>query len=414
MSLEVKNGITYIKIKGTPKERGLQQGQLLREHIDRALKMLFASKMFKSIKPKHTPLFFVKIGLGYLGKKNIEKDLKKYLPEHFEKMKAISKGAKLSQLLNMGLHFFEVLNGHPKVLYRNPPDIAKHYSMDHIPKIPSVPNIGCSMFFAMPPATANNEYYYARNYDFPKILQPFQMVREEIPDDGIRNLTLTQYPLVGAHIGMNDKGLVVGYNYGRAWKWDPLDFRLKGIPGTYILQKVLETCETTEEAVEYVKNFPARSNGFHFGIMDASGNATLVETTATRWAIRKPENGVLVHTNIYVTDKLRDANLPYDVRFSMGDADFSPIESPIRRFKRGYELMIKNLGKIDIAALKSILRDHDNGDPEKEGPDDFSICTHGVAGITLASIIANPKRKEMLITDKQPCMSEYTLFKLQN
>ena len=223
---------------------------------------------------------------------------------------------------------------------------------------------------------------------------------------------MTQFPLTGCHHAMNEKGLTIGYNYGRCWKTQPLDFRLNGLPGTFIIQKAIETCETTEEAVEFITKFPARSNGVHFGILDASGDAKVVETTATRFAIREPDDGILVQTNTYRSKEIEDANLPLDVRFKFKGADFSPIESPIRRFKRATILMEGLRGKIDKKGIESILSDHDNGDPNSEGPDDFSLCTHGQAAITLASLITEPKKLKFWVIDRQPCTGDYKEFSL--
>ncbi|MCK4779627.1 MAG: linear amide C-N hydrolase, partial [Candidatus Lokiarchaeota archaeon] len=222
-----------------------------------------------------------------------------------------------------------------------------------------------------------------------------------------KNLNFTQYPFTGCHMGMNEKGLAIGYNYGRSWKKEPLDFRLKGVPGTFIVQEVLETCATTQEAVDFITKFTERANGCHFGLMDTSGDTCVIETTSTRHAIRKPEDGILAHTNHYQTEELKDANLPEYVRFKMDDMDISPIESPIRRYQREIELLEKNKGQITMNTIKSILSDHDNREP-----DDFTVCTHGPSAGTLGSIIVLPTKREFWVTDNHPCSSEYEKFVL--
>jgi isopenicillin-N N-acyltransferase-like protein len=281
------------------------------------------------------------------------------------------------------------MSGDPKSLYKNPPVQA------------------CSMIFALPVATSDNLMIFGRNYDFPNVLQPFQVVREETPDEGYRNINFTQYPLSGCHMGMNEKGLAIGYNYGRSWKTEPLDFRLKGVPGSFIVQEVLETCATTQEASNFITNFTCRSNGCHYGLMDSSGDTCVIETTSTRHAIRRPEDGILAHTNHYQTEKLKDANLPDFVRFKMDDMDISPIESPIRRYQREIELLKEHKGQITKQTVKEILKDHDNREP-----DDFTVCTHGPAAGTLGSIIILPTKKEFWVTDNHPCNSEYEKFLL--
>jgi hypothetical protein len=386
--------VLAIKTSGSPFERGLQQGTILRDRARAALEQVFSSKMFNEFRPKWVPLAVMKWGLGQIGKKNIRSVVEKVFPHHHEKMVGLSQGLGISTNLNYGLHFLEVLNGDPQALYRNPPVQA------------------CSMLFALPEATTDGEILFGRNYDFPKILQPYQMVRTEEPDGAYKNISLTQYPFIGNHMAMNECGVVIGYNYGRSWKSDPLDYRRQGVAGTIFMQELIEQCKSTQEVIDRVTAFQHRSNGIHFGVVDESGDAAVVETTTTRWAIRRPENGLLAHSNIYVTPELEDANLPLDVRFKMGDADFSPIESPIRRFKRANALLAAHRGSITTDTLKNILRDHDSGDPGEPGPNDFSLCTHGTAGITLASIIIRPEKREFWVIDNQPRTGEYEKFVL--
>lgn len=382
--------VDYIKIEGNPAERGFQQGEELKEKIHTTFDTVFHSKMFSEVTSKFIPLSVIKFALGVMGKRNIKKSLSDLLPNQYDKMIALSKAAGISKGLIYGGHFIEVMSGDPQSIYKNPP-------------VPS-----CSMIFALPEATSDNSMIFGRNYDFPNVLQPFQVVRKEIPENGYKNLNFTQYPLVGCHMGLNEKGLAIGYNFGRSWKKQPLDFRLKGVPATFIIQEALETCVTTQKAIDFISNFPARANGFHCGLMDNSGDTCVIETTSTRYAIRRPNNGILAHTNHYQTDELKDANLPEYVRFKMDDMDISPIESPIRRYNREIELLNKYHGHINIEIIKEILRDHDNREP-----DDFTVCTHGVAAGTLGSIIVLPQKKEFWVTDNHPCESKYEKFTLK-
>ncbi len=113
-----------------------------------------------------------------------------------------------------------------------------------------------------------------------------QVVREEKPSEGYRTLMLSQYVMAGAHIGLNEKGLALGINYGRTWKNHPLDYRLTGSPAQLILQECLETYDSVEDVIQFVTKFPARANGFHLGAINSTGDACVIETTSTRSAIR--------------------------------------------------------------------------------------------------------------------------------
>jgi predicted choloylglycine hydrolase len=381
--------VDLINLQGNASERGFQQGDFLRDKIRNMFEVVFHSEMFSEVTSKLIPLSVIKIALGLMGKKNIKNPLQQELPNLHEKMIALGKGAGIKQHILYGSHYIEVMSGDPKSIYKNPPVQA------------------CSMIFALSEATSDQSILFGRNYDFPNVLQPFQVVRKETPDEGYKNINFTQYPLTGCHMGLNERGLAIGYNYGRSWKSDPLDFRLKGVPGSFIVQQVLESCATTSEAVDYITNFPSRSNGCHYGLMDGSGTTCVIETTSTRHAVRHPEDGILAHTNHYQTEKLKDANLPEFVRFKMNDMDISPIESPIKRYKREIKLLKKYNGKITIDIFKAILRDHDNREP-----DDFTVCTHGPSAGTLGSIIILPTKNEFWVTDSYPCNSEYEKFKL--
>lgn len=381
--------VDFIKTKGNPAERGFQQGEQLKDKIHNMFDVVFHSKMFSEATSKLIPLSLIKLVLGIWGRKNIKKPLQQLLPNQYKKMIALSEGANIRGNILYGSHFIEIMSGNPKSLYRNPPVQA------------------CSMIFALPEATSDDSIIFGRNYDFPNVLQPFQVVREETPINGYKNINFTQHPLTGCHMGINEKGLSIGYNYGRSWKKEPLDFRLKGVPGTFIVQELLETCATTQEAISFITNFTARANGCHYGLMDASGDTCVIETTSTRHAIRRPKGGILAHTNHYQSEKLIDANLPDYVRFKMDDMDISPIESPIRRYKREIELLTKYNGQITMKTVKIILSDHDNREP-----DDFTVCTHGPAAGTLGSIIIIPAKKEFWVTDNHPCNSEYKKFTL--
>ncbi|MFX1379844.1 MAG: C45 family autoproteolytic acyltransferase/hydrolase [Promethearchaeota archaeon] len=381
--------VDFIKLKGSPAQRGFQQGEQLKDKIRNTFDVVFHSEMFSEVTSKLIPLSIIKLALGIIGRRNIKKSLRELLPNQYEKLNALSKGSEMKERLLYGAHFIEVMSGDPKSLYKNPPVQS------------------CSMIFALRKATSDNSLIFGRNYDFPNVLQPFQVVREDVPDNGYKNLNFTQYPLIGCHMGLNEKGLAIGYNYGRSWKKEPLDFRLKGIPGTFIVQEVLEICSTTEQAINYITTFPSRANGCHYGLMDASGDTCVIETTSTRHAIRRPEAGILAHTNHYQTRELKDANLPDYVRFKMDDMDINPIESPIRRYKREFKLLNTYNGQINIDTFKNILSDHDNREP-----DDFTVCTHGPAAGTLGSIIIFPNKKEFWVTDNHPCSSEFEKFTL--
>ncbi|MFX1450487.1 MAG: C45 family autoproteolytic acyltransferase/hydrolase [Promethearchaeota archaeon] len=386
--------VEFIHLKGSYEEMGLQQGKQLKTKIKDMIDYIFHSEMITVIKPRLVPLFLLKFGLGLLARFKIKKAIQKYLPNQNEKILGIADGAKISKNFTYGMHFVEIYSGNPK-------------TTAYIPQ-------GCTMLFALPPATADDSLLFARNYDFPNVLQPYQMVRVDEPDDKLKTICVTQYCIAGNHIGMNEKGLAIAINYARTWEKYPDDFRFNGVPSTLLVQEALENLETTEEAIDFFSNFPARANAIYFGIMDKSGDACVVETTCKRFAIRRPEEGIMAHSNTYRTEELSDVNVPDRFHWKIKNMrHVSYIKSPKMRYERAFELLSKFKGEITMETLKEILSDHYNKETgEKETGDDYTICSHGETGSTLASIIVRPQTGQFFVTDNRPCQSIYEEFKI--
>ncbi|MHA1680572.1 MAG: C45 family autoproteolytic acyltransferase/hydrolase [Promethearchaeota archaeon] len=384
-----------ITLKGSPFERGLQQGEQLKDEIKLAKREVFYSQLFKEAKPSWAPVPLAVFGLSMIGKSKIKKACQVHVPRQHEKLLGIAKGSGISRRLAYGLNFLEQYTGDPKSSYKEP--LVQDAS----------PSPACTMVFALPPATADGSMIYGRNYDFPNIFQPYQMLRYEYPDDGYKNINLGQYPTAGTHVGMNEKGLVIAENYGRSWKTDPLDFRMDGVPNMMIIQEALENLSTTQEVIEYITKFPARTNGCHFGVVDESGDACVIETTTTRFSVRQMEDGILAHSNMYQTDELMDANVPDHVLWKYKGLEVPYTKSPKARYKRAKELLEKNKGNITFDTIKEILSDH------QDGPSDFSVCCHGHTGSTLASIIVKPKEREFHVANNTPCETDYVKYRLE-
>jgi hypothetical protein len=371
-----------ITIAGDSRERGFSQGQQLKERIAAAKKGVFYSQLFKEMKPKLVPVPLAVYGLSIMGRNRTKEYIEKHVPRQHEKMRGIAEGAGEKLDLVYGMNYVEVMAGNPKTSYSKPLVQA------------------CTMVFALGKSTADGSVIYGRNYDFPPILQPYQVARVEKPTDGFKNVNLSQFPLAGTHVGLNEKGLLIGYNYGRSWKTEPLDYSPRGIPTMLIVQEALETCKTTQEVIDLVTKLP-RTNGAHYGVVDESGEACVIETTATRHAVRRvPESGVMAHTNMYHV--IADANVPDDVMWKYTGLQVPYTKSPKERVARAAEMIEKARGKITVETIKSILSDHAGREP-----DDFTICTHGVTGATLSSIIIKPRSREFWAIDNQPCKSPH-------
>lgn len=133
-------------------------------------------------------------------------------------------------------------------------------------------NSGCSI------VTGND--FLARNYDYhPKTYEGrFLLYR---PSD--REYFATIGPsqrILGRIDGMNEKGLTIGYNFVHQ------RFPEEGFICNMLSRIILETCTTTEEAVEKLTQMPHR-HSFNYVINDASGVRRVVEGSPRGTAVRE-------------------------------------------------------------------------------------------------------------------------------
>ena len=383
--------VRFIEIEGSHYTMGIKQGIEILEVYEKLFSQILVSDLFKKVKPKLIPTGLLLNAFAWLSKRMIKNSLIEHTPKQHEFILGLAEGLEISENFGYMVNFLEVITGHPKLTMTWPKELKNL--------------IACTQLFALSSTTTDGNDYLARNYDFPNELEDYQIVRLTKPEDGYKTICMTQVCLAGTHQGMNEKGLAIAQNYGRGWRKEFKDYKLKGVPASIIIQNALETCATMDEAVDFITKFPNRTNGAHYGILDKEGNACIVETTATRHAFRYPENGILAHTNLYMTEELMNANVPETVNWKTEHMTRPYYLSPKRRHERANELINTMKGNLNREELYKILSDHNNREP-----DDDTVCTHGEVGSTLATITAIPKRLEFWVTDTFPCKSQQEKF----
>jgi len=178
-------------IKGNAHERGVSQGQQLKDRVKAAKQGVFYSQIFKEMKPKLVPVPVAIWGLSRMGKNRTKEYIEKHVPRQLEKMRGIAEGARRSSTSSTDA----LRRDHG----RQPEDLVLE-----------APRPGLHDGIRAGKSTADGSTIYGRNYDFPKILQPYQMARVEKATDGYKNINLSQYPMAGTHIGLNEKGYPSG------------------------------------------------------------------------------------------------------------------------------------------------------------------------------------------------------------
>ncbi|MFD1039987.1 C45 family autoproteolytic acyltransferase/hydrolase [Virgibacillus byunsanensis] len=130
---------------------------------------------------------------------------------------------------------------------------------------------GCSIF------TDNN--YMIRNYDYhPKTYEGRYTIYQPT-DQGYAIIGPSQR-ITGRMDGMNEKGLVIGYNFMHRKK--PGD----GFICNMIGRIILESCADVREAVNMLKEIPHR-HSFSYMVLDKSGETFVVEATPRGVEVRK-------------------------------------------------------------------------------------------------------------------------------
>ncbi len=377
---------------GSAYERGHAQGEALRETWLSMEQDFFNSEILKSAKPAFIPNFIVRMALSSWGNNRTRHAVKQHLPSIYERVKGIGDGLGIPRRYAWGLQYAELLF----CLAGN--SLA-------------IPNTGCTQAHATPKATADGKPLSSRNYDFPNMLLPYQIIRREIPSEPGRLATMnaTQVPTAGSHQGINEAGLTIGANNNRAWI--PADYNTRGIPSLMLLQEALETCRTVSEAAAFITNFPARGNAGFFGIMDASGDCCVVEFTASRFSIRKPDDsGVIAQANHFIN--MKEANIPDGTYWrikGMEDVEYSA--STKARYASADQLLHEHAGKITVETLKTILGNHNANDGTGN---DMTVCCHGEAGSTLSSFVIDINERTMWVAESTPCRNPYKEIKFRN
>lgn len=180
---------------------------------------------------------------------------------------------------------------------------------------------GCSIF--------TGDHFMVRNYDFhPKTYEGRVVLYQ--PQQGYASIGPSQR-IVGRADGMNEKGLMVGYNFvNRRHGGD-------GFIPTIITRMILEQCQSNQEAISLLNYVPHR-HSFNYVLADRYGNRQVVEATSR--AVRVKE--ARYSTNHF--DLLTDDN-----RYHLADS------------KRRLEIFKKQPISLSIEKAYQLLNDRNKG-----------------------------------------------------
>ncbi len=373
--------VNLLQLKGTHHEIGLKQGQAIRADISKFLREMPNIRAFTMMKPKLIPTSLYL----YLGKRRATKlllnDITQHQPKQMERLRGISEGAELNIPTTLFLQSLELLIGTPTYTTQ-----------------------ACTTLAFTQARTKSKEVIVAKNFDYLNDLSPYQLLIESNPEGRYRTLSSTVGPLPGTLDGMNEHGLTVTYNL--IFSTDkPTNY----VPLSMVLQEMLETCRSTEEAVRYVTESKRGGHEAVLTIADPSGDVRAVELTSNHSATRRITSGQMINANKCQTDEMRRFEVPHNAVYSGSGSPeewrgMRVHESSEMRQSRAEELL-RVEGGVDEEKIKSILRDHRGGDPSN-----LTICMHGSLFSTVRSVIFYPERRSLKILHGNPCKNEYSEF----
>jgi hypothetical protein len=292
--LERINGYPVLHVKGSPYERGYQQGALLKESIRQNVHNLLVVRGDKplAVGPvSFRPRMAIEIIAGYQ---------QPYVPQKFyDEMAGVAEGADVP--------------------------VKDIVAANFIPEM-----FHCSGFAVMNSATADGTLYHGRvlDYSVDWQLQEHAVIVVSEPDDGIAFVNVTFAGFIGSVTGMNAQSVSIGeMGGGGLGHWS-------GVPMALLVREALEKGSDLDAAIAVFRDNKRTCQYFYVVAdgktnravgMEASWNTfTLVEPGASHPRLPKP---------------VKDA-----VLLSAGDR----YEELVRRAKAGH-------GKFDATAARELM-----------------------------------------------------------
>jgi hypothetical protein len=165
--------------------------------------------------------------------------------------------------------------------------------------------LACSAFLVEAQRSTTAAPLLGRNLDYPShgYAHEYTLVTVYRPA-GKRAFVSVGFPgVLGCLSGMNESGLALGVLEVFQSKLFTRRLDLGGIPYAVCLRKLLEECDTIEQARSRLQKM-RRTTIFNLAVADRNGVA-IFEATTRRVRVRVPEAGACICTNHFCTTELR-------------------------------------------------------------------------------------------------------------
>jgi len=301
-SMEMRDGLYVLRLKGTPYEIGYQHGALLKEEIKKGAAPFYADVIYGG---REMP-FSLKI---WLLRKFL--DWKVYVPlfknqpkNILEELKGIADGS--------GVPFDIIFkaNHHTGPSMVLTPSFAKD-NLKAFEKI-GIKVGACSSFAAVGKAADGGKTVVGRNTDYGGVVQwpKYQTLLFLSPADGYEHVKIGTAGVILWNPGMNTEGIVVCPHY---MVYDDIDPR--GWSICAFSDEILRKAGTLQEAESIFHDKPRAVSGGYVIISGKEKDAFAAELSTGKASIRRTEKGRVVMTNMAVSEEKRkiDITVQYNI-----------------------------------------------------------------------------------------------------
>lgn len=325
---------------GTPLELGRQHGEQAAERIRAHLEYMCSTMKLSADDLQERALKFLPL-------------FQKHCPQLLEEIRGLSQGAKVTQAEGLAVNIRGALS--------------------------AVQDEGCTAYAIGARGTASASLLIGQNSDMLPAAIDLAYVLHLRPRDKPEVLMWTFGGMIGYH-GLNSRGVA---HFANDLGGGPQP--RFGMPHYPVKRQMLE-CARLSEVVELLRTIPLWANG-NYVLCDGTGEILDVEaTTEGAQVLTDEDNGFLAHSNHFLSPKYATQE-----NHANSAADSFP------RLERMQQLIRGRFGRITVDDVKQFLRDR-SGHPS-------SICRYAqtrdpneswvTAGITVASIIAEPQQRRM-------------------
>lgn len=311
-------------------------------------------------------------------------------PEMVEEVEGVAAGARMS------LAEAALINTRYELLFLDGPGPTgtRGEGSGHgggLPREAGAPRGECTLFGVEGRRTADGHALIGQNVDLDADCRPWWIMLSVKPPGGPRVLTVTLAGML-AQEGINSAGLALCGSMIRCAGWRA------GYPSRKFLRRRVLEQRSVDEAVALIRSAPPRASSHNLMLADAHGRLVEVETTIDEVLLVHPVDGLLAHSNHYLSPSAAAEN----------DALGDYADNSRARYERMRALLARERGAFTPRVGQRLLRDHDGG-PR-------AICRHGaldeVGAETNIAVVAEPAPRRLHVALGPPCRAEFVTYRL--